>query len=546
MTYASIPSSFTLSKNSPWWPSGRLRLASPPSWKMAPLASYVQPVSSYTSCPLGISTGSASITRLDGLNNAASQVTSAQGTGQALYIPLASGQSSSVLRISSSITISKPLVIPCGASFYVDSGKTLTITARPRSICSRFTGTAVFGGPGKVVFKDSAGAEMLPIWFGAYGATAMNAASKSCTGRCTLVFTIPTQLAATVRVPLRVSIFSTAGATLAGDGTFDGLIVSSGNRAASGPIVLASMLYHDSCVRVSSGISNLRLQAGVLQRCTMGIRLDASSASLGGESAVAIFASACGQTDHCVAFYGGDEPQTLNNVAVFVNFDTEGEGSALRIFGNKAPGCTACGAVFQAVDPTPSNPSFVTLLNEASTKLSKPMIDVQTWIGNFASSGSSLPSGQLVQGAFATLQASFALASTDIQNPNVEFSMSGSGNYPSLPYVASAGAIVPLYESQSTAAANPIAGATVIYVSINTGSTAWKSGVTRSYYLSIPFALYSPGWNYVPFRADHNGFVVSSVSVVQTGVYKIDVLFAGSDSVAWTNYVHRFGLQLAA
>lgn len=505
----------------------------------------MQPVSSYTACPVGISSGSSSITRLDGLSNAAGQVTSAQGTGLALYIPLESGTSSSVIRISSSITISKPLVIPCGASFYVDSGKTLTITARPRSICSRFTGTAVFRGPGKVVFTGEGGNEMLPVWFGAYGTPAMDAAAKACTGRCTMLFTIPTQLASTVRVPSRVGIFATAGATLAGDGSFDGIIISSGNRALSGPIVLSSLLFHDSCIRISSGISNLKLQAGVLQRCNMGLRLDASSSSLGGESAVAAFVSACGQTDHCVAFYGGDQPQTLNNVAVFVNFDTEGAGSALRIFG-KAPGCTACGAVFQAVDPTPSNPNFATVLNEASTKLSKPLIDVQTWIGNFASSGSDLPSGQLVQGSYSTLQGAFALASTDIQNPSVEFAMSGSGNHPSLPYVASAGAITPLYESQATAAANPVAGATVIYVSINTGSTEWKTGVTRSYYLSIPFALYSPGWNFVPFRADHNGFVTTSVTVVQTGVYKIDVLFAGADGTAWTNYVHRFGLQLAA
>ena len=62
-------------------------------------------------------------------NNGPALKAASASSASALYLPR------TAFRVSTSVTLTKPLVVACGASLSVDAGVTLTITAQPRLAC---------------------------------------------------------------------------------------------------------------------------------------------------------------------------------------------------------------------------------------------------------------------------------------------------------------------------------------------------------------------------------------------------------------------------
>ncbi|KDD76905.1 hypothetical protein H632_c71p2 [Helicosporidium sp. ATCC 50920] len=469
-----------------------------PSPALSPLVSYVPPSTATFGCPTEYSVTKYGATGA-GTNNDALAVSRANSALSALYFPLRAGQSSATYLFASSITISKPIVVPCGTTLQVGPGATLTIAMRPKIMCET---RPTFAGSGKVAFTGAGGDEIHPVWFGqpyADDAAAFQRAVNACSSACTVLLTRSMSLARPVALSWRTGVLATAGALLfpsaprQGSGPWPkgGVVFTPGQYRR--PVVLASTTSFETHVAIQSGVTNAQLFAGVLQHGQDGIRLMPSAGqSVSGTAVQNVVA--CSLLEVCVAVVAPSSGAAarISNVVVRVNFVVAVTRAAVEFRGGVPPTLSRFGVVVQALDPNKMTASFQAVRNAMGRAVTGFIFSVETWAGGFmtpADNKGRLPSGQLVWGPWNSLSASFSLAAVDQMPPLNAFSNQGSNNYYGIPYIASAGYLLPLASSPSNAAVLPLYS--VVYFVFNF-RTAWKANESRTFYLLTPYAASVP------------------------------------------------------
>lgn len=150
-SYSSVPSKFLATTKFLAYPAARLGDPGVPSGLLSPLYPYQRATS--TGCPQQYSVTLRGARGTGAVDDSPAIARTAAASAQ-VYFPLRSGATSSVYLISSSITVARPIIVPCGVRLQVAAGKTLTITAQPRVTCMNQVGR--WGAEERVGQRDTA------------------------------------------------------------------------------------------------------------------------------------------------------------------------------------------------------------------------------------------------------------------------------------------------------------------------------------------------------------------------------------------------------
>lgn len=366
----------------------------------------------------------------DGTDNAAAIERAASANAAYLYLPATAKRNGQAqYRISRSVTLSKMLVASCGASFVIDAGVTLTITAQPRLACRS---QPIFTGDGAVKFVGSF--EVWPTWFAtaSQGSAGIQEAADSCSTACTLMLTGWMGLSQTAYLNPQNGVLTTFAAAIwhsGGDG-FNTLALRAGNYQRQ--IVLNTFgSAKGGSVLVQGGVTNAKILIGRIVAASVGVPMEGVIFAPGNAVITGVtvqLIAACSNVLNCVVIQG---PGRLQNVQVNVNFGVQ--SNVLRFRGPQPPVLTNVAVRLQAFEPNQLR-GIAALRSDIAGVIKSLTFEVSPWAGNLASTPTVAP---FVSGKFAQLSAIFALSGGD---PNGVFNLAGSAN-PIGPRGMSAGAI---------------------------------------------------------------------------------------------------------
>ncbi|KAL6785744.1 hypothetical protein ACKKBF_B01480 [Auxenochlorella protothecoides x Auxenochlorella symbiontica] len=546
MSYSSVPSKFLATTKFPAYPAARLGDPGVPSGLLSPLYPYQRATS--TGCPQQYSVTLRGARGTGAVDDSPAIARTAAASAQ-VYFPLRSGATSSVYLIGSSITVARPIIVPCGVRLQVAAGKTLTITAQPRVTCMN---QAIFSGSGAVKLSGAV-RDIHPSWFGtpATDATAavQRAADACASGACTVWLSRATGLTRTITLRGNAGVHASAGATVFPVGgssanvkPFSAFTMAPGTYP--NPISLSSITSFKYAVTVNGGVKSARVRIGSATYGTSALVLNPGSGS--SISGLSLFLTACAYYTNCLEIVGSASGASLVNSVLRINFATTIYNAAVLFTGSRPPSFTRSGVVFQAVDPTPISPPFSTLKNAATSPASGFTLGVDTWLGGFpvgSSTLGALSTGQLVKGSFSNLLSSFALANADSMKSNNMWSMSGSSNIASVPYLGSAGAIY----GMSMTASSVMSNVPVFYTSVQI-SSSWKAGTSQSFLIYTPLARWAPtsSFTFVPFRQYNIWLVCTKIenrNSITRNQLRVTLKNVSKSTIPYPMLM-RFGLQV--
>eukprot|EP00887_Chlorella_sp_A99_P002430 scaffold10.g2430.t1 len=576
-----------------------------PKDMLNPLIPYAQQFPSIRGCPNRMS-----ILSFGGVDDSETDISGAIGAASAssaatlLFLPSSARRATTAYRVARSARLTKPLLVGCGARLEVAAGVTLTVTAQPRLFCAAnkpIGGTynsPIFTGEGHVVFEGPS-FELAPNWWAAGPVTGAGAAAAVAAcgagARCTLMLTKwMWPLDSTLYLNHNMGVFSSLQGSVNAAKRMDVLVLRPGAYTRQvaintfTPFTGAGIVVQARGGRmgiggVGGGVRGARILVGQFyggqwNQPASGVVFRPNALPINNVQVQHIVA--CPDMQSCVAVEGSG---SMTNVQIDLNFAVKTTG--LRFRG-------ACPSTLQnvqmrvqarrergrAFDPAGlGNPEASVLRSDCQGTVSNLVFELAPWAGGFVNPWEygKIP-GQLVQGRFANLSASFSLAS-NADNPNL-FRLRGSpelvgmpGRGPNPLSVNSAGMYVEPVGSEADAlgpsccfwtdgAGNRLIGAPqrsplwpqALYVRVPVAG-AWAPGAERRFYFrswwtatathftSIPFRAYNPGLFPVAVNNRHVAGRPYVVEVVLRNVGRETIDPAAHN---WHPDHHRFGLQL--
>lgn len=468
--------------------------------------------------------------------------------GGMLYFPVG------VYRISSSLTLTKPVLMGANTRFLVDKGVTLRLMAQPRRAPLR--GDPLFAGAGKVVF-GTAGLEVFPQWWlgpDRSQAVALQAAADSCELPCTLLQTTAFNLDRGVAFNPRNGFFATAKALIVGaGGSGEGISLLPGSYTM--PLSFSGILnFAQWGLRLLPGVRDVNIQSGLLTNNVNGLVLSASPTQPLTNVTISHI-SVAQNNQFTTVFSSVGDNSVFQDVTVRVNFELMG--------GSRQPNSPAAGTVFRGGAPTLRNTrmvvqamdpaqflvvtKWVAVRTETAKPVSNFLFRSDCWNGGFEKSGA------LVEGAFRNSY--FMVYTSGSMNGRIfVFSSSSNNNTLSMGNNA-AGGEWPLATTLNTP--NAFNGGKPVveqglWVSTRT-TKDWLPNEQRTFYLFTYFAqAANPKTNMqcISWAGWNPGVSCDSVQRALTsaagGNNQISLTLTNrSNKIIPPGFYHRFGVQVA-
>lgn len=479
-----------------------------------------------------------------------------------LYFPVGT------YRISTSLTLSKPVIMGANTRFLLDRGVKLTLLAAPKRAPLWYD--PMFQGLGTVVMGRGV-QEVFPAWWSSPklgDGAILQKASAACANACTVVLTRPLSIKGVTTLAPGAGFFATTIAILFGwnSPTGEGLVLPAGNYMR--PLVFTGIhTFKKWGLKIMPGVVNANIQAGQVSTSGDGIVFEGSPLR---RTARVTFShiSVMQSNQHSIVFNSPKPNSHFEGVTVRLNFLLSGgmgDGmtkmpSSGVIFRGVPPILTQTQVVIQAIDPAQfrKKTKFVAAVTATKGPVDRFVFRSECWNGGY-----ELPAGSQVDGSWT--RSAFLINFADQVGGRVFHFLKGSSKNVVLNgdvgTVAAAGRFWNLAAAPGTLdmfrRANPAVGNEPpvpikhkgFYVGLKT-NFKWLPGQQRTFYMHSNFA--NPGViprtpDCVPFRDVNPGLkcVTIAVQPLPGSPNRVAISIMNlSRKVIQPGYYYRFGIQI--